>query len=261
MKTVRFARSIGLLSILSQLGLCALCGATQPPEKVKYLLLWNKLGSDYEVTHSEVGVPGEKVGTVYYEPGHDGNGFRSAARPVELRNLPVNFIVFRGLQLTSKGELEIWYTPSWRNGSVGHVVDLMYYVTQGWTANDVRMSFAFNDWQNRGGLWLADAPGVNGSICYFYPSVDPQWVVNTPLKVTIKWDGSLPAGTTKLEMLLNDVSPSPYQKAIWGNGGSFPWTVPMDLLVGCRPFPSIWTEHHWEGRFKNQLEDVFDIRS
>ena len=31
---------------------------------------------------------------------------------------------------------------------------------KGYTANDVCMSFAYNDWQNRGGTWLADKPGT-----------------------------------------------------------------------------------------------------
>jgi hypothetical protein len=255
MKTMRFARGLGLLSIISQLGLSVLCGAAQPPEKVKYLQLWNKLGSDYEVTHSEVGVPGEKVGDVLYQPCHDGNGFRSAVRTGN-RDNPNNFIVFRGLQFAPKGELEMWYKPSWNNASVGHVVDLMYYTTQGWTAADVRLSFAYNDWQERGGLWLADVPGVDGSIFYFYPSVDPQWVVNTPMKITMKWDGALPMGTPKLELFFNDQRPSPYQQAIWGNGGSFVWNQPTDLLVGCRPYPSIWVQHPWEPNVDGVMDEL-----
>ncbi len=39
-------------------------------------LLWNKLGSDYEVTHSEIGPNGTILGTAYaFEPAKFGNGY------------------------------------------------------------------------------------------------------------------------------------------------------------------------------------------
>ena len=253
MKLPNCSRSFRLFVVMSQLGLCALSEAAQPPA-VKYLQLWNKLGSAAEVTHSEVGPPGQIVGDILYQPGRVGNGFRSAVRTGDL-DVPNNFVVFKDLQFYRKGELELWYTPSWKYSSVGHVVDLLYYTTKGRTAYDVRLSFAFNDWQNTGGLWFADIPGVAGSIAYFYPSADPQWIVNTPLKFTIKWDGTLPL-PPKVELLFNDTSPAPYIQSYWGNGGSFVWTEPMDLVVGSRPYIEEWARHPWEPNIDGVMDEL-----
>jgi hypothetical protein len=254
MKMTHYGRYIGL-AMLAQLGLVSLTAATPPPETVKYIQLWNKLGSPYEVTHSEVGSNGEIIGDIYYQPGHDGNGFRSAVRTGD-RNTPNNYIVFKDLQLGPKGELEFWYTPSWNSPAVGHVVDLMYYTAKGYTANDISLSFAYNDWQNRGRTWLADKAGVDGSICYYYPSLDPKWTVGTPIRITLKWDGALPAFTPKLDLLFNNSAPAPYEQAIWGNGGSMVWNTPMDLLMGCRPYPSIWVNHPWEPNIDGVIDEL-----
>jgi len=72
------------------------------------LKLWNKLGSDYEVAHSEFGPNGTVVGALNYEPCQFADGFRSLSRPD--RQTPYNFIDYK-LQLGHQGCIEFWYKP------------------------------------------------------------------------------------------------------------------------------------------------------
>ena len=124
------------------------------PEPVKYLQLWNKLGSDCEVANSKVGVPGVKIGDLYYQPAYACNGFRSAPRTGD-RNTPTNHIEFSDLQLAPTGGIEFWYSPSWNDYRVGHVIDLLNYGLKD-DPTKISLRLQFNDWQYRGGFMAVD---------------------------------------------------------------------------------------------------------
>jgi hypothetical protein len=71
------------------------------------VVLWNKLGSDAEVTHSEVGLPGSFVGSSYaFELGKFGNGY--------VRKAKWNWLEFPGsilFNLAQRGTVAMWIVP------------------------------------------------------------------------------------------------------------------------------------------------------
>jgi len=75
----------------------------------QHLVLWNKLGSDQEVTHSMVGENGTIIGTSYaYEPGKFNNGYVRKAK------FPENHIQFPASVLHNlkyRGTIELWVDP------------------------------------------------------------------------------------------------------------------------------------------------------
>lgn len=72
------------------------------------LVLWNKLGSDYEVLHSEVGANGKVIGTSHaYEPAQHGDGYVRKATGQ-------NYVQFPGSvlnHLAYRGTIELWINP------------------------------------------------------------------------------------------------------------------------------------------------------
>jgi YVTN family beta-propeller protein len=72
------------------------------------LVLWNKLGSDDEVLHSEVGENGTIVGTSYaYEPAMFGNGYVKKEYWQNYLRFPASILD----RLTQRGAVELWVNP------------------------------------------------------------------------------------------------------------------------------------------------------
>jgi hypothetical protein len=73
------------------------------------VVLWNKLGSDYEVTHSEVGPNGTIVGSSFaFEVAQFGNGYVRKA-------IGENYVIFPASLLnglTRRGTLAVWINPN-----------------------------------------------------------------------------------------------------------------------------------------------------
>jgi hypothetical protein len=108
------------------------------------MVLWNTLGSDSEVTHSEVGPNGVIVGTVDYLPAQDGNGFKP--QPISGDpNIPNNFVDFQNLPLGQRGSIEFWYWADWVRPYDG-VRTIMHYGLEG---EPYTMTMEYNDWQDR----------------------------------------------------------------------------------------------------------------
>ena len=76
-------------------------------------ILWNKLGSEDEVTHSEIGPNGDLVGAMNYLPAHDGNGFKPEQLNPGYYDTPTNYVDFQNLQLSQRGSIEFWYWANW----------------------------------------------------------------------------------------------------------------------------------------------------
>ena len=87
-------------------------------------ILWNKLGSDAEVTGSEIGPDGIIVGDISYLPGMFDDGFKPDPRTGN-PNIPDNYISFENLNLGQEGTIEFWFQPDWVNG--GHIRHILAY--------------------------------------------------------------------------------------------------------------------------------------
>lgn len=72
------------------------------------IILWNKLGSEFEVTHSELGANGNILGSRFaFEPAQFGKGYIRKATGE-------NYLVFQSSSIdsiTSKGTIALWITP------------------------------------------------------------------------------------------------------------------------------------------------------
>ena len=72
------------------------------------LVLWNKLGSDYEVQHSEFGENGIVVGSQYaYEPAKHGYGYVRKSGQEDYIAFPASVLD----PLHYRGAIEVWVTP------------------------------------------------------------------------------------------------------------------------------------------------------
>jgi len=152
------------------------------------LVLWNKLGSDYEVLHSQVGENGKIIGTDYaYEPAMHGNGYVR-------KNTGSNFIQFPGSvlhNLNQRGTIELWITPKAQHPEPYKygVFALVGHPVTGPTAPN-----------NRGNVYLFWGDGVTGNGLYgavrfdsahaVTPSETTQFVatVGMPFHAAIVWD-------------------------------------------------------------------------
>ncbi len=97
--------------LVMRFGVCMLIillGSSSVAAQPGGLVLWNKLGSDSEVTNSEWGENGVILGGAYaYEPAQHGNGYVR-------KNTGNNFIQFPGSVihgLSSRGAIELWINP------------------------------------------------------------------------------------------------------------------------------------------------------
>ena len=210
--------------------------------KLRGLLLWNKLGSEWEVLHSMVGPNGVITGAVTYLPGQYGNGFKPLPRTGD-PNIPDNFIDFAGLNLGPKGCIEFWYFPDWADWQVGHVVEIMRYGIPG-PANYQDFEVVYNDWQ--GLLLLGFYSGQNaGAGLQLVPASTPGWSTTQPFHVAITWDGSAPLIADRLRMFINAVQVGTRTGS--GNPDFSTWNPNSILRLTSRLMGGDWDRHHWEG--------------
>ena len=137
-------------------------------------------------------------------------------------------------------------------------MDLLYYGLKE-TPEKISMSLTFNDWQDRGAFNAIDYDTANRSGAFYYPGFEPQWTLNKPIKITMKWDGGLPDGTIKTKLLFNDTIPygfDPSENFAEGNGGRFVWNEPMNLYVGSRPYLEDWQRHNWEPNVDGVIDEL-----
>lgn len=177
----------------ADVGLAALPTRSPAPANVQEstsdgLVLWNKLGSDYEVTHSEVGENGTVVGTAYaYEAAKYGNGYVRKATGENYVEFPASVIH----NLSYKGTIELWITPKVPN-PVPYQYGFFALVGQPVSGPTVPI--------NRGNVYLYWGDGVTGRGLYGgvrfdgslaqTPSEPTQFVatVGEPFHAAIVWD-------------------------------------------------------------------------
>lgn len=184
MKTKRFAT----LSLMALLCLLVLATSYQA-QAAGGLLLWNRLGSDAEVTNSEVGPNGVIVGSQYaYEAAQFDSGYVTKSRD-ESEHVAFPGAILHGLN--ERGTIELWINPK-----VTNPVPFQYGVfaligtpNTGW------------DWHlRRGNVWLYWGDGVTGNGLFGgvtfegqgaqTPSEPTQFVatIGQPFHAAIAWD-------------------------------------------------------------------------
>jgi hypothetical protein len=208
------------------------------------LLLWNKLGSLYEVTHSVVGPNGVIVGDIAYLPCRYGDGFRPLPRTGD-HNSPNNFIDFAGLGLGPRGCIEFWFLPDWSDWHTGHGVDIFYYGVIEQPQN-LLLALGYNDWQG-----LLNVTAIEQNFARFVekdyvPGSISGWSTTTPFHVAFVWDGTQPTSADKLRFFLNGVEPTPYREYL-GNPSFTTWPPMAVLRMASRLVSGDWNRHHWEG--------------
>ena len=98
---------IGLILAMTALTVGA-TARVRAQASVPGLVLWNKLGSDDEILHSEVGENGVIVGTSHaYEPAQHGNGYVRKAYGQNYVKFPSSIMD----DLTHRGTVELWINP------------------------------------------------------------------------------------------------------------------------------------------------------
>lgn len=204
-------------------------------------LLWNRLGSDAEVTNSEIGPDGVIIGGIDYLPGKFDNGFKPQPRTGD-RNLQTNCVRYDGLNLGQKGCIEFWFQPDWVSG-YGHIRHILGFAKPDGTC---LITFHYNDWQNRLGLVFYGG----GSVYEFVgreivPSSTPEWSTTEPFHVAIVWDGTAADNADKLKMFLNGVERG--SLGVQGSPTFEYWGSGNYLWLATRYAPGDWNRHNWEG--------------
>jgi len=214
--------------------------------KLRGLLLWNKLGSEWEVLHSMVGPNGVITGAVTYLPGQYGNGFKPLPRTGD-PNIPDNFIDFAGLNLGPKGCIEFWYLPDWSDWRVGHTVEFVGYGIPGPTATLVDFYAQYNDWQDLLGVGFTNGQGdwANSAGVSLVPASTPGWSTTQPFHMAITWDGSAPLMADRLKTFINAVQVG--TGSAGGNPEFSNWSSSSVLRLASRISSGDWYRHHWEG--------------
>jgi hypothetical protein len=216
--------------------------------ELRGLVLWNKLGSIHEITHSEVGPNGVVVGDISLYPAQHGDGFCPNPRDGN-HNIPTNYVTFPGLQLGRQGSIEFWYQPEWEDGTIGHIVDILYYGVPD-DAYDTHLTMTFNDWQNRlsGG---ALEPRGTASIFVRAAAPLPGWSMTAPIHLALTWSGDTPKPADRLQMFVNGVALP--DKFYFGDPRLGDWRPEAALRLGSRLVSGDWRRHNWEG-----LDGVID---
>lgn len=200
-------------------------------------LLWNKLGSDAEVTNSEIGPNGVIIGALDYLPCKFDNGFKPQPRTGD-HNLQTNCVRYDGLNLGQKGCIEFWFQPDWVSG--GHIRNILYY---GKPDQVYQIAFQYNDWQDLLSLAFNGEGGVQKSIV---PSSTPEWSTTEPFHVAIVWDGTVANNADKVRLFLNGVERG-FLVASQGNPTFDNWGSGNYLWLATRHVPGDWDRHNWEG--------------
>ncbi|UCF06592.1 MAG: hypothetical protein JSV33_06075 [bacterium] len=216
-------------------------------KKLKGLILWNKLGSEHEVTHSRVGPDGVIVGDIEYLPCQHGNGFKPLERTGD-RNIPDNFIDFYGLNLGQQGCIEFWYHPDWIDSHVGCVVGLFYYgLPSYWPEYLQVLMTGYNDWQDLANFnaYQGLQDSSNQAWLTYRPSATPGWTTAEPFHMAFMWDGIAPDQQDRVKMFINGNPIGSYH--ISGDPTFSNWPADAILRLGSRLSGGDWNRHHWEG--------------
>jgi hypothetical protein len=206
------------------------------------IALWNRLGSDPEVTHSPIGPNGQIVGAVQYATGKFGDGFSPQPRTGD-HNVPNNYVRVDELGLGQQGCIEFWYQPTWNNWSVGHVVELLYYGKLG--SPGVGLGIQYNDWQGLLSFGAADGPGHSMQKSVI-PEFVPQWSTTHPFHLALTWDGTAATVADRLRVFF-DGAEVPTQRWLSGDPRFANWPAGMSLWLATRIQPGDWNRHNWEG--------------
>ncbi|WP_106092256.1 hypothetical protein [Enhygromyxa salina] len=206
------------------------------------LLLWNKLGSAREVTHSEVGPDGVIVGDISWFQAQHGDGFRPDPRPSN-PNYPDNYVSFSGLQLGRRGSIEFWYQPDWEDATIGHVVDILSYGIPE-DAFNTHLTMAFNDRQNRLNNGALDA-STTASVFVHELAAIPGWSTTAPIHLALSWDGDAAGPLDRLQVFVNGVAL--VHTACYGDPRLHDWHPGAVLRLGSRLVSGGWERHNWEG--------------
>ncbi len=213
-------------------------------KKLKGLLLWNKLDSPHEVTHSRIGPDGVIVGDIEYLPCKHGNGFKPLERTGD-HNIPDNYIQYHDLRLGQQGCIEFWYHPDWIDWRVGHIVEFFCYAQpEGYNPS---MWMHFNDWQNRlnVGAW---GPGfIYGISKSTYITSIPGWSSAEPIHIAVTWDGTAPNMTDRIDLYINGSKVTPSIFKYNGDPTFDDWSSEAVIGLGSRLWPGDWNRHRWEG--------------
>ena len=207
----------------------------------KTLILWNKLGSEYEVTHSEIGPNGNIVGMINYLPAHDGNGFKPQEKlnPGYYDN-PTNYIDFQNLQLSQRGSIEFWYQADWVRPTDG-CRDVMWYGVEG---KPYSICIQYNDWQNLCGVAAWNQDQTEGIGIRFIPESTPQWTTARPMHFKLVWDGTSARAEDRLKFYIDGVQVGDYY---FGDYTFDDWAPNSRLRLGSRLMIWNWGYHAWIG--------------
>ncbi len=214
-------------------------------EDLRLLLLWNTLGSEYEVTHSRIGPDGVIVGDLEYHPCAHGDGFLPAPRTGD-PNIPDNYIMFSGLDLQPCGCVEFWYHPDWIDYYLGHVATLFVYGLYN-NSNHGYFQVGYNDWQNLFGCSLMSPGGTNRIAEYSPPTSIPGWSTVEPFHMAFTWDASEPAVPNRLRVFVNGVEMATSRTIYDPNPDFSGWLPDAVFFLGTRTVIGDWNRHHWEG--------------
>lgn len=208
------------------------------------LMLWNRLGSDEEVTNSPSGPNGQIVGALQYLPGQHDNGFTPQPRAGD-HNIPDNYVKFEGLGLGQQGCIEFWYLPDWDSPAVGHIVEVLHYMRPE-DVNSVRLHIQYNDWQDLLSFSVEDRGRSEFVQRSVRPRNVPQWSTEHPFHVAITWDGSAAALEDRLKLFFDgtEVGGSFFHR---GDPRFDNWEQDLTLGVGTRLHSGDWDRHKWEG--------------
>ena len=217
-------------------------------KKLRGLILWSKLGSGHEVTHSRVGPDGVIVGDIEYLPCKHGNGFKPLPRTGD-HNIPDNYIEYRNLGLGPQGCIEFWYLPDWIDWHVGHVVHLFTFGVPGHGFTYL-ITMEFNDWQNRAGVAILDGfNAANRAGVHFYPYTIPDWSTEEPFHIAVTWDGTVPDPMQRIKLFINGVETGTPWCAGDPTFTNWPDDSELVLRLGTRlgDTQGDWERHNWEG--------------
>lgn len=175
--TKRVALFATMLATLVAIALPAAAISQSPPPSAvpptpDNLVLWNKLGSDEEVLHSEVGENGTVVGTAYaYEPAVFDNGY--VRKAINANYLAFPATVVDGLR--QRGAIEMWIVPKVPNPApYAYGVFGLTGTPYGWGWGALPQHHSYN-------LGLHWGDGVTGRGLTGMVGFDAQFV-NTPIE-------------------------------------------------------------------------------
>lgn len=216
--------------------------------QLRGLMLWNKLGSIHEVTHSEIGPDGLVIGDISLFPARHGDGFRPSHRMLN-HNIPDSYVAFPGLQLGPQGSIEFWYQPDWEDATIDHEVDILYYGVPE-DGHNTHIAMAFNDWQNRLNTGVFDRSTTESVFVQEFAPI-PGWSTTEPIHLALTWNDEALAATDRLQVFVNGAALP--QTTYYGDPRLHNWMPRAVLRLGSRLVSGDWDRHNWEG-----LDGVID---